>query len=230
MKTPKQVVTRKPMNSTGPKHPSMFRRIPWQDVCKFFAGAFFVNAGILFYLYLARVSVPLLGTGFIETPEISGLRSIVHAALFLTFFYLGFIRKWNHRPIITKDQNSEKIREVVTTWMRATAESDLETVSSLIAEDAVFLLPDQPPMRGREAFASALRSALGQVRIEGKPDIQEICVAGDFAFCWNQLFLTVTPLQGGPAQRRAGPTLSVFRKEPDGRWILFRDANMLKAV
>ena len=142
------------MISTGPKHPSMFRRIPWQDVCKFLAGAFFVNAGILFYLYLARVSVPLLDTNFIETPEISGLRSIVHAALFLTFFYLGFIRKWNHRPIITKDQNSEKIREVVTTWMRATAESDLETVSSLIAEDAVFLLPDQPPMRGREAFAS----------------------------------------------------------------------------
>ena len=40
----------------------MFRRIPWQDVCKFLAGAFFVNAGILFYLYLARVSVPILGT------------------------------------------------------------------------------------------------------------------------------------------------------------------------
>jgi uncharacterized protein (TIGR02246 family) len=84
MKTPKQVVTRKPMNSTGPRHPkesSMFRRIPWQEVCKFLAGAFFVNAGILFYLYLARVSVPLLGTNFIETPEISGMRSIVHRSL-----------------------------------------------------------------------------------------------------------------------------------------------------
>ena len=100
MKTPKQVVTHKPMNSTGPKHPnesSMFRRIPWQDVCKFLAGAFFVNAGILFYLYLARVSVPLLGTDFIFTPEISGVRSIVHAVLFVTFFYLGFIRKWKSR-------------------------------------------------------------------------------------------------------------------------------------
>ena len=63
--------------------------------------------------------------------------------------------------------------------MRATAEGDLETVLSLITEDAVFLLPDQPPMRGREALA-ALRSALGQVRIEGKPDIQEIHVAGEF--------------------------------------------------
>jgi ketosteroid isomerase-like protein len=72
-------------------------------------------------------------------------------------------------------------------------------------------------MRGREAFAAALRSALGQVHIEGKPDIQEIHVAGNYAFCWNQLSLTLTPFQGGPAQRRAGPTLSVFRKEPDGR-------------
>ena len=45
---------------------------------KFLAGAFFVNAGILFYLYLARVSVPLLGTGFTQTSEASGVRSIVH--------------------------------------------------------------------------------------------------------------------------------------------------------
>jgi uncharacterized protein (TIGR02246 family) len=232
MKT-KQVVTHKPLNSTRRMHPkesSMFRSIPWQDVCKFLAGAFFVNAGILFYLYLARVSVPLLGTNFIETPEISGVRSIVHTALFLTFFYLGFIRKSKRHSITTSDQDDEKIREVVTTWMRATEEGNLETVLSLIAEDAVFLLPDQPPMRGREAFAGALRSALGQVRIQGKPDIQEIHVAGDYAFCWNQLSLTVTPLQDGPAQRRAGPTLSVFRKEPGGRWILFRDANMLKEV
>jgi hypothetical protein len=36
----------------------MFRRIPWEDVCKFLAGAFFLNAGILFSLYLAGVSVP----------------------------------------------------------------------------------------------------------------------------------------------------------------------------
>ena len=63
-------------------------------MCKFLAGAFFVNAGVLFYLYLVRVSVPILGTSIVQTPEVSGARSIVHAVLFLTFFYLGFIRKW----------------------------------------------------------------------------------------------------------------------------------------
>lgn len=72
----------------------MFKRISWQDVCKFLAGAFFVSSGILYYLYLTGVSVPLLGTTLTETPGISGARSIVHGALFLIFFYLGFVRKW----------------------------------------------------------------------------------------------------------------------------------------
>ncbi len=75
----------------------MLRKIPWQDVCKFLTGGFFVSAGVLFYLYLTGVSVPLLGTGFVETPGISLLRAIVHTLLFLTFFYLGFLRQWPGR-------------------------------------------------------------------------------------------------------------------------------------
>src|SRR5262244_510720 len=64
-----------------------------RDFRKFLAGAFFVSSGTLFYLYLADVSVPLLGTGFVETPQISGGRSIVHFILFLLCFYFGFVRK-----------------------------------------------------------------------------------------------------------------------------------------
>ena len=60
---------------------------------KFLAGAFFVSTGILFYLYLANVSVPLLGTNFVVTPEISGWRSIVHFILFGLCLYFGFIQK-----------------------------------------------------------------------------------------------------------------------------------------
>jgi hypothetical protein len=65
----------------------------YRDARKFLAGAFFVSSGILFYLYLADVSVPLLGTDFIDTPRISGGRSIIHFVLFLVCLYFGFIRK-----------------------------------------------------------------------------------------------------------------------------------------
>ena len=128
------------------------------------------------------------------------------------------------------NEDEKKIREVIATWMRATAEGDLERVLSLMAEDVVFLIAGQPPMRGREAFAVASHSVEGKFRFEGKPEIQEIHIAGDYAYCWNHLSVTITPLQGGSPSRRAGHILSVFRKEPDGRWVLFRDANMLTAA
>ncbi|HET7854052.1 MAG TPA: hypothetical protein VFM04_06315 [Candidatus Methylomirabilis sp.] len=69
----------------------MLKRIPWKDVFKFLSGAFFVSAGVLLYLYVVSVSVPV--GGYIVTPETDGLRSIVHYILFATCFYLGYIRK-----------------------------------------------------------------------------------------------------------------------------------------
>ena len=65
----------------------------YRELRKFLAGAFFVSSGVLFYLYLADVSVPLLGTNFVETPVLSGTRSIVHFILFLLCFYFGWVNK-----------------------------------------------------------------------------------------------------------------------------------------
>jgi hypothetical protein len=65
----------------------------YREVRKFLAGAFFVSSGILFYLYLANVSVPLLGTSFVATPETSGFRSAIHFILFLLCLYFGFFWK-----------------------------------------------------------------------------------------------------------------------------------------
>ena len=59
---------------------------------KFLAGAFFVNSGVLFYLYLAGVAVPILGTNIVATPESSGFRSAIHFVLFLLCLYFGFIK------------------------------------------------------------------------------------------------------------------------------------------
>jgi hypothetical protein len=65
----------------------------YREFRKFLAGAFFVSSGVLFYLYLADVSVPLLGTDFVATPALSGARSIAHFILFLLCFYFGWIKK-----------------------------------------------------------------------------------------------------------------------------------------
>jgi uncharacterized protein (TIGR02246 family) len=124
------------------------------------------------------------------------------------------------------EQAEREIRQLVSTWMAATKAGDIETVLSLMADDVVFLVPGQPPMIGKAAFAAAARAhAEPAPQFEGTSEIQEIRVLGDWAYMWTKLSVTVTP-PAGPAVVRAGHTLSILKKE-NSTWVLARDANLL---
>lgn len=122
--------------------------------------------------------------------------------------------------------DEQAIRELIQTWLTASAAGDLDQVLSLMCDDVVFLTVNQKPF-GKEAFTAASRAAHGKVRITAHGDVQEVQVAGEMAHCRTQLRVTILPVQGGEPRRLSGYTLSVFRKMPDGRWRLARDANLL---
>jgi uncharacterized protein (TIGR02246 family) len=116
------------------------------------------------------------------------------------------------------------IRELVDTWMKASRAGDTETVLSLMSDDVIFMVPGREPF-GKQAFAANSRSMDG-VRLEGSADIRELMVLGDWAYLRNFIEITITPAGGTPV-RRSGFTLTILRKEPDGRWLLARDANLV---
>lgn len=129
-------------------------------------------------------------------------------------------------------QNDEQqIRDLVSTWMSATKAGDIDTVLSLMADDVVFLVAGQEPMKGKSAFAAAAKGRPGDQapKFDGKSDIQEIHVAGDWAYMWSKLSVEVTLPGSATSMVRAGHTLTIFRKE-NGKWLLARDANMLTPV
>ena len=121
--------------------------------------------------------------------------------------------------------DEQAIRAAVQTWMQASADGDLPRVLALLDEDVVFLGPGRPPMRKAE-FEAASKGMAGTVRIEGRSDIQEISVSGDWAYVWTQLTIAMTPAGGTPVHRD-GPGLSIWRKKSAGAWVIFRDANMV---
>jgi uncharacterized protein (TIGR02246 family) len=128
-------------------------------------------------------------------------------------------------------QNDEKeIRQLVATWMAASKAGDVETVLSLMADDVVFLVPGQPVMRKAD-FAAEARSQSGPdaPQFDGSSEIQEIQIAGDWAFMWTKLTVVVTPPKGARSMTRAGHTLTILKKQ-NGRWVLARDANLLAPV
>jgi len=128
-------------------------------------------------------------------------------------------------------QNDEQeIRQLVTTWMAASKAGDVDKVLSLMADDAVFLVPGQSVMRKAD-FAAAARAQSGQdaPQFDGSSEIQEIKILGDWAFMWSKLTVVVTPPGGAQSMTRAGHTLTILRKQ-NGNWLLARDANMLAPV
>jgi hypothetical protein len=76
---------------------ALYIAIKYREVRKFLAGAFFVSSGILWYLWITDISIPLvmpyIGIVSVETPDISGQRAIIHFILFLLCLYFGFISK-----------------------------------------------------------------------------------------------------------------------------------------
>lgn len=123
---------------------------------------------------------------------------------------------------MTDDEKA--IRQAVETWMTATKAGDIATVLTLMTDDVVFMVPGHEPF-GKEAFAAASESN-GDTQIEGTNEIFELQILGNWAFTRNRIEISVSS-SGGEPIRRSGYTLTLWRKEADGKWRLARDANLL---
>jgi uncharacterized protein (TIGR02246 family) len=124
---------------------------------------------------------------------------------------------------MTDDERA--IRQLVETWLAASTGGDLETVLSLMTDDVVFMVPGRKPF-GKEAFAAA-SEGMKHMLIQATGEIEEIRVLGDWAYLRNRLEMAITPPGGAAPMRRSGYTLTILRRESDGRWRLARDANLL---
>jgi uncharacterized protein (TIGR02246 family) len=126
--------------------------------------------------------------------------------------------------------DEDQIQELVTAWMTASRNGDVNTVLNLMTDDVIFLVPGRAPMR-KEEFATVAKAQAREdaAKIDGSSEIQEIKVLGEWAFMWTRLKVVATPSDGSATVERAGYPLTILRKEK-GRWLLARDANLLAPV
>jgi uncharacterized protein (TIGR02246 family) len=121
------------------------------------------------------------------------------------------------------------ICEVHSTWIEAVNAGDVVRLLSLMADDVVFLNPGQAPL-GREGFPPGFSAAHQQARINCISELEDVAVVGEVAYAQSRDSLSVTPRAGGEAMQLAGHRITVYRKQPDGRWLLARDAHTLSPV
>ena len=111
-------------------------------------------------------------------------------------------------------------------WRIATRATDIRTILELVADDVVFLPSTLPPMRGKNEVEQMYQDFLPRYReIEQRAVIEEIRVAGDWAFLWGIDELRLVPEAGGAEIRMKGKGLSVLKRQSDGSWRFWRGIN-----
>jgi len=125
--------------------------------------------------------------------------------------------------------DDREIRAVHSTWIEAVNAGDIDRLLGLMADDAVFLGPGRAPI-GRDEFPAGFSAAHRSARISCVSELLDVVVIGDVAYTLSQDALSVTPRAAGEATRLAGHRMTVYRRQPDGRWLLARDAHTLSPV
>jgi uncharacterized protein (TIGR02246 family) len=121
------------------------------------------------------------------------------------------------------------IREVHSTWISAVNAGDLPRLLTLMTEDTVFLNPGQAPF-GRQGFRDGFSAAHERFRIRCISELEEVIVVGEVAYTLCRDSLSMTPRAGGETTELAGHRITIYRKQPDGRWLLARDAHTLSRL
>jgi uncharacterized protein (TIGR02246 family) len=116
------------------------------------------------------------------------------------------------------------IRDLVDSWMEASARGETEAILGMMTDDVLFMTPGGEPF-GKEQFRKNAET-LKDANIDGRSDIQEIEILGDRAWVRNHIEFAMTPPDGKRIQR-SGYALTIFKKSDDGRWRLYRDANLV---
>jgi uncharacterized protein (TIGR02246 family) len=137
------------------------------------------------------------------------------------------------REALSRDKQMESdertIRELHATWINAVNAGDHVRLLSLMADDVVFLNPGRAPF-GRDGFPAGFSAAHQQSRISCISELEEVVVVGEIAYTLCRDSLSATPRAGGQAMELAGHRITIYRKQPDGRWLLARDAHTLSLV
>ena len=102
--------------------------------------------------------------------------------------------------------------------------ADADRWISLWDENGVQLPPESPAVNGKTAILQAVRGGLQEVRFEKFTiNLEETQVSGHLGFARGTYSYAATPKATGTTVSFQGKYLTIFKKQPDGSWKIYRD-------
>ena len=103
---------------------------------------------------------------------------------------------------------------------------DADYMATMLADDAVLLVPSFPVQEGKAACINFTRDILAYLHETFDRHITYISaetrVIGDYAFDWGTFSFTVTPKEGGETEHPSGKYFWLYSRASDGSWKIAR--------
>lgn len=112
----------------------------------------------------------------------------------------------------------QQIATVREEYVEAENAGDVEGILATCAEDVVFIPPESPPVRGKDAAREFLGGFLDAFSVDLDLESESIVVDGDLGYDWGTVSGTMQP-KGGDTQSLSNSYLIVFERDVDGSWL-----------
>ena len=113
---------------------------------------------------------------------------------------------------------SDVSMKVVEAWN----EGDYEGFIKFFNEDAILMPQNAPNIVGIEAIKSLYSNSFENFTFEVKESIEEITVSGDYGYVLANWVGSMNPVDGSDPITFNNKLLDIFKKQPDGSWLMYR--------
>ena len=127
------------------------------------------------------------------------------------------------------DAFKAEINKIFDTWGAANLKADFDLWLSNWDENAIKMASNKPTVYGKSAIGEMKRKMFQNWTFEGFDlDIEEIQMAGGFGYARGTYKIPLKPKAEGTTVVLEGTFLTVFKRQTDGSWKIYRDCMMSK--
>ena len=128
------------------------------------------------------------------------------------------------RQAPTEADDLAAIAEFNRQYLGAINNGDIDTLASLTTEDHMMIASGGAPLTGKQALVDAMTGAFERFDFDESWTPLETFVSGDLAYQRGTFIVNAMPKNGGEATHTEGNFLRIYRRQPDGRWLMTRDS------
>jgi uncharacterized protein (TIGR02246 family) len=108
-------------------------------------------------------------------------------------------------------------------YLAAINDGDIDALARLTTDGHMMISSGGPPLAGKQALVDAMTGAFENFEIDETWTPEETVVSGDLAYQRGTFVVMARPKSGGEASRSTGNFIRIYRREPDGSWLMIRD-------